>query len=123
MSNPNKAKGTKWESDVRDFLRESGLDVEVLRQRGSVDEGDGVVRSPLGRFVLEAKNHRTISLPEFVRQARAEAELFAETRQLNVPVTGVAVVKARGKSTGDGFVVLSLADFRDLLKWAERLRA
>lgn len=112
VANSAKRKGTQWESDVRRLLRGAGVDVESLRQLGSVDEGDLVVRCPGGvRLVLEAKNHAKIALPEFMRQADAESRLFAENRGLDASgVFGAAVVKARGAEAGDSYVVFRLSD-------------
>lgn len=115
MTNANKAKGSAWETDVRKFLRTQGLDVEPLRQLGSMDEGDLVVRAGGKRFILEAKNRARIDLPQFMREAQSEAVLYAENRELSqCDTTGVAVVKARRKPVKDGYVVMTMADFPTL---------
>lgn len=118
MSNAGKRKGTAWESAVRDYLREAGCDVEVLRQLGSVDEGDLVVRSPGGlRFVLEAKNRAKVSLPEFLGEAVCECALYAHNRGIDSGrVFPAAVVKARGKPASEGWFVMRLEDARDLIQ-------
>ncbi|MFE9256521.1 hypothetical protein [Streptomyces sp. NPDC006879] len=84
VANPNKAKGTQWESDVRNYLNaELGLvdeygkfldpfDAHNVRrpaQEGAADVGD-VHAVP---FVLECKNVKRPSVPTFVRQAEVEA--------------------------------------------------
>ncbi|GAB2572604.1 hypothetical protein GCM10027168_01790 [Streptomyces capparidis] len=84
MVNPNKAKGTQWESDVRDYLNTAlGLvdeygkfldpyDAHNVRrpaQEGAADVGD-VHAVP---FVLECKNVKRASVPTFLRQAEVEA--------------------------------------------------
>ncbi|GGU49169.1 hypothetical protein [Streptomyces violascens] len=97
MANPNKVKGTQWESDVRDYLNAAlGLvdeygkfldpfDAHNVRrpaQEGSADVGD-VHAVP---FVFECKNVKRVSVPTFLRQADVEA------RHAGFPY-GVAVVK------------------------------
>lgn len=127
MTNRNKAKGTAWESAVRDFLnRALGLVDEVTAmfydptdpdnvhrkaQEGRADVGDLWARP----FVLEAKNERTIRLSAYVEQAEAEAV------NAGLPY-GAAVVKRRGKGVGAGYVVMSLATFARFLRDYRRLR-
>ncbi|MFG2183058.1 hypothetical protein ACGFLS_30665 [Streptomyces abikoensis] len=108
MANRNKAKGTQWESDVRDYLNEAlGLvdargvlldpfDAHNVRrpaQEGAADVGD-VHAVP---FVLECKNVKRLSVPTFLRQARVEA------RHAGFPY-GVAVVKVPRSNTRRGKV-------------------
>ena len=119
MTNRNKAKGTAWETDVRKYLRNNQLDVEPLRQLGTVDEGDLVVRTPNtdARIVLEAKNRGQVSLPQFLREAADESALYAHNRGIpQVDTFGVAVVKARQKPTGQAYAVLTLEDFARLMR-------
>lgn len=125
MANPNKRKGTEWESAVRDYLNATlGLYVEDWRdaaspwkdaadphnvkrqvQMSTKDVGD-LHAVP---FVLEAKAERDIDLPAYIRQANREAV------NAGLPY-GVAVVKARGKQTKDGYVVCDLATFARILR-------
>nr|DAP52991.1 MAG TPA: HOLLIDAY JUNCTION RESOLVASE HOMOLOGOUS RECOMBINATION [Caudoviricetes sp.] len=117
MANPNKRKGTSWETDVRTYLRGRGCDVEALRQLGSLDEGDMVVRSVDGaRFVIEAKNCKRLEIPRYLNEASTECALYASNRGLeNDSVFPIAVVKARGKGVEEGWVIFRLEDFADLL--------
>lgn len=119
MANPNKRKGTSWETDVRNYLRERGCDVDALRQLGSLDEGDMVVRSRDGvRFVIEAKNCKRLEIPRYLREATSECALYASNRGLeNDDVFPIAVVKQRGAGDpGEGWVIFRLEDFADLLQ-------
>lgn len=119
MTNRNKAKGTAWETDVRKYLRDAQLDVEPLRQLGAVDEGDLVVRTPNtdARMVLEAKNRGQLTLPQFLREAADESALYAHNRGIPQADTfGVAIIKARQKSAGQAYAVLTLEDFARLMK-------
>ncbi|MFC9651446.1 hypothetical protein [Streptomyces sp. NPDC056937] len=97
MANPNKVKGTQWESDIRDYLNSAlglvdeygkyldpfnGYNVRRPAQEGALDVGD-VHAVP---FILEAKNVKRPAVPTFLRQAVVEA------RNAGFPF-GVAVVK------------------------------
>ncbi|MFE2409827.1 hypothetical protein ACFXDE_15940 [Kitasatospora sp. NPDC059408] len=108
MANPNKQKGTAWESAVRDHNnRELGLlgeDGKVRdpffwgnarrpAQEGAKDVGD----VHLVPFILECKDVKSPSVPGFLRQAEAEAV------NAGFPF-GVAVVKTRGAAVGRGKV-------------------
>ncbi|WP_461296349.1 hypothetical protein [Streptomyces harbinensis] len=108
MANPNKAKGTAWESNVRDFLNRelgltndggafldpySGLNVRRAAQEGAADVGD-IHAVP---FILEAKNVAGSAVPTWLRQAEREAV------NAGFPY-GVAVVKARRAPIGNGLV-------------------
>ena len=117
MANPNKRKGTSWETDVRNDLRGKGCDVEALRQLGTLDEGDMVVRNKDGvRFVIEAKNCKRLEIPRYLNEASTECALYAANRGLeNDSVFPIAVVKARGKGVEEGWVIFRLEDFADLL--------
>lgn len=84
VANRNKAKGTAWESAVRDFLNGylglvdergtfrnplSGENVRRAAQEGARDVGD-VHAAP---FILECKDVRNPAVPTWLRQARVEA--------------------------------------------------
>ncbi|WP_158708843.1 hypothetical protein [Streptomyces sp. NRRL S-920] len=112
VPNPNKAKGTQWESDVRNHLNAAlGLVDEAGRfldpfdpcnvrrpaQEGAADVGD-VHAVP---FVLECKNVRSPAVPTFLRQAEVEA------RNAGFPY-GVAVVKVHRQSVQRGKVHFSV---------------
>ncbi|MEU7191678.1 hypothetical protein [Streptomyces sp. NPDC045369] len=108
MANRNKAKGTAWESAVRDFLNGylglvdergtfrtplSGENVRRAAQEGARDVGD-VHAAP---FILECKDVRNPAVPTWLRQARVEAA------HAGFPY-GVAVHKQRGYSVRAGRV-------------------
>jgi hypothetical protein len=105
MSSPAKRKGTRWESAVRDFLREFPILKHARRvaAEGRLDIGD-VHAWP---FCLQCKNQRSFDLAGWVRDAETQAS------QAEFPY-GVAVVKAPGKGTERGYAVMSLATFRRL---------
>lgn len=64
-----------------------------------------------GRWVvIEAKNAQSIVLPEFLRELLVERGTYNEPGLDPNKVAGVVVVKARGKSTAEAFVVPHLVD-------------
>ncbi|MFF4392404.1 hypothetical protein ACFY0G_37485 [Streptomyces sp. NPDC001552] len=140
MANPNKAKGTQWESAIRDYLNAfltlvdaqgkfldpmNGLNVRRAAQEGARDVGD-VHAAP---FVLEAKNTKTPAVPTWLRQAEVEAG------HAGFPY-GVVVRKVRGQSVAVGRVHVSVrtwtrirlalgmgtSEFRGLYGWSVSLR-
>ena len=107
MSNPNKAKGSRWEAALVTFFREHGfLEVARIRGAGTKDEGDlGGLRS----FALEAKDHAKPDYHAFVRQAKCEASNAGKP-------FGVAIQKKRRAPTEEALVVMDLETFVRLLK-------
>lgn len=99
MSSANKAKGTRYESEIRDFLNSVGFDVKRVVQMGRADQGD-LHGYPL--HIIEAKSVKTIDLPSFVRQADREAVNAGEP-------FGVCFVKKVRGSTDEGYAVRSIA--------------
>lgn len=106
MSNPSKAKGTKFEVDVVEYLRTHGFPhAERRALRGTNDAGDiaGVVG-----FTIEVKNHKALDLGNWCKQAAAEA--------VNAGGSRWAVVhKRRQHSTAEAFVTIPLHEFCALL--------
>lgn len=120
MANPNKAKGTEWESAIRDYLNDQlGLYVDGWRdlpagttkfrrpadplnvkrqaQEGNHDVGD-LHASP---FILEAKDVASKAVPTWLRQAHIEA------KHAGFPF-GVAVHKTRRAGVARGSVHIGL---------------
>ncbi|MFE5901102.1 hypothetical protein ACFQ67_27310 [Streptomyces sp. NPDC056488] len=84
MANPNKSRGTAWESAVRDYLNNAlelvdergvfrdpfnGMNIRRPAQEGARDIGD-VHAVP---FILECKDVKNPAVPTWLRQARVEA--------------------------------------------------
>jgi len=110
MANPQKAKGTRWESAVVTFLRDLGFP-EARRevQRGRLDVGD-VGGFPL--WALECKAYKTVSfsvLAEFATQAKREAVNAGKP-------WGAVVLKRPRASTADAFVIMDLATWAEVEK-------
>ncbi|WP_327254099.1 hypothetical protein [Streptomyces sp. NBC_01244] len=108
MANPSKAKGTAWESAVRDYMNKalglvdetgkfvdifSALNVRRAAQEGARDVGD-VHAAP---FVLECKDVKALAVPAWLRQAHVEAD------HAGFPY-GVVVHKLRRAGVGKGKV-------------------
>lgn len=117
----NKRRGADWESELRDQLRAAGVDIERLRLTGKDDEGDHVVRRPGGRpLVIEAKN-AVFEPSTFVREALRERDNYARHRGLDPSdVDAVAIVRRRGASWRDAYVLTTVSEYFSLSREAER---
>lgn len=107
MTNPQKAKGTAFETAIYRFLQGAGLFAYKPRQEGPRDVGD--VHVP--PFVIQAKNYKDIvsGLREGVEGVRVQKG------HAGMPF-GVAVVKRPRKPIEDAYVVMRLGDFPDLVR-------
>jgi hypothetical protein len=108
VTNRNKAKGTAWETEIVNTLREHGQDsARRVVQAGAADVGDvhiGAILTPL--VAIEAKNEKALSFSSYVDEANREGD------NAGALYGGVAWVKRRGKSSAlDGYVVMDGATF------------
>lgn len=112
MSNPNKDRGSRWERALATYFQESGFpEVDRIRGKGLRDVGDlGGLRS----FVIEAKDWARPNFPEFIRQAKTEAQNAGKP-------FGVAIQKKRRAPVGDALVLMDLDSFLRLLQYIETL--
>jgi len=111
----HKARGATYESDTKTKFREKGYDAERLARTGAKDEGDVVVRKWLGfeHVVVECKapgRDGSIDLSGWLREARLERSHYADARGLLDGTAGVVLIKARGKSIEDSYLVIRLGD-------------
>ncbi len=111
----NRGAGKRFEKEILDGLRAAGEDVEKLRDTGTRDEGDLVVREGDGYFtVIEAKNAK-FEPGVFMAEAELEARHFAEHRGLAADkVTPVAIVKRRGHGIRKAYVLTTVEHYFDL---------
>ena len=115
----HKARGATFETDLRDYVRRIGLDSERLARTGARDEGDVVVRSDFLGFigVIEAKapgQSGRIDLSGWTKEAQIEATHYSEARGIQrTSILPAVVIKARGKSIADSYLVLRLGDVFD----------
>ena len=112
----HKARGANFESDIRDWFRANGYDAERLARTGARDEGDVVVRSDfLGSIgIIECKAPgagNKVDLSGWSKEAQLEAQHYADARELErEKIIAALVIKARGKSIADAYLVLRLGD-------------
>jgi hypothetical protein len=115
----HKARGATFETELRDYFRRIGLDSERLARTGARDEGDVVVRSNFLGFigVIEAKapgQSGRIDLSGWTKEAQIEATHYSEARGIEKSsVLPAVIIKARGKSIADAYLVLRLGDVFD----------
>lgn len=103
MANRSKAKGTAYETGVKEWLRARGLDARRIVLMGGKDQGD--VDTGAG-WHLETKNCRTLALSEWV------AEADRESANAGKPVA--VCVKRVGKGDhGESYVVMPLRVFAE----------
>ena len=107
MTNPSKARGTRWEVAVAAFLRDAGFD-EVYRMApaGEYDAGD---LGGIPEVAFECRDRNRLTLSENVDDANERAHHKGADY-------GVTVMKRRGKSAGDAYVCMDLATFVRLLQ-------
>ena len=112
----HKARGATYETDTRDWFRAHGYDAERLARAGARDEGDVVVRSDfLGSIgILECKAPgagNAIDLSGWTKEAQVEALHYSESRGIDrSAVLPAVLIKARGKSIADSYLVFRLGD-------------
>jgi hypothetical protein len=113
MSSYNKAKGTKFESDVMKYLRKLGHFAERLAKAGANDEGDIVTIIAGQTYILECKNRKSLDLPQFWAEAQAEAANYAKARGLVVEPPAFVIVKRRQHGVEKAWVI------QDLDQWVQ----
>ena len=111
MSQYNKTKGSKFETDVMKWFRKCGVIAERLSKAGAKDEGDMVVIISGETYILELKNRATLSLPEFWREAQVEALNYAKARDLGEVPLSYVVVKRRSAGIDKAWVIQDLAQW------------
>lgn len=110
MTSASKRKGSAWERDLCNYLRENKFEAERLRQTGRDDEGDLVIRFGGSNYTLiEAKAENRIDLAGYLREAETERKNFARNRSLDLgAVDPLVVIKRRMASVGQAYVVTTL---------------
>ena len=115
MASYNKAKGSKFETDVMKYLRKLGHFAERLAKAGASDEGDIVTIIAGQTYILECKNRKKIDLPRFWDEAQKEAKNYAKARGMVATPPAFVIVKRRNASIEDAWVV------QPLEKWIEQM--
>jgi Holliday junction resolvase len=111
MANPNGRKGSQFETDVMRWLRSAGALCERLVKAGANDEGDLVAIIAGKTYILELKNRKSLSLPEFWREAEVEAKNYAKARGLEEVPLHYVIVKRRNAGISKAWVI------QDLEQW------
>jgi Holliday junction resolvase len=109
----HKRRGAKWETDLVTWFRERGLTANRLARTGREDEGDVEFSSVNGMVLIEAKapgESGRMDLSGWMKEAVVEAGHYAKHRNQTVAPLPVVVIKARGKSIEDAYVVMRLED-------------
>jgi hypothetical protein len=107
VANPNKAKGSRWELDVRRELEAHGLLVTRPWQEGHQDAGDMHIEHEV---VGQAKNYA--NLADALREGVDGAVRQAAVADLTA---GVAFVKRRGRGAAEGYAVMRIEDWAWLM--------
>lgn len=115
MSNPNKQRGTSWETVVVNFLNECGLNA---KRTGSAAADMGDIHA--GEWTVEAKAEKTIDLPGYLRQL-ADAVERRQAWEDAYAFKSAVVVKNRRHSVKDGYAVMALENFRALMVYVNAL--
>ena len=106
MTNPSKARGTRWEVAVAAFLRDAGFDqVYRMAPAGEYDTGD---LGGIKEVAFECRDRNRLTLSENVDDANQRAHHKGADY-------GVTVMKRRGRGAGESYVAMDLATFVRLL--------
>ena len=120
MSAANKARGTRFENDIVDWIRDNAplLRAERLPKAGSKDEGDVAITFPRGVLVTEAKNHKSLALADWVKQAAVEMVNYVTKRRLSPDtVFPLVVAKRRNHSIGQSYAIMELHLLVELIEF------
>jgi hypothetical protein len=115
MSAKNKRKGSLFETGILKWLRSKGLNAERLRLAGKDDEGDIVCIVAGQPYVFELKATIKMDLPQFWREATAEANNYAKARNLDETPPAYIIVKRRNAGLEQSWVI------QDLQQWLKQI--
>jgi hypothetical protein len=114
MANKNKALGTSWETEVVNYLRQSGI---PANRTGSATAEQGDIHA--GDWIIEAKHEKVIDLPGYLKQLQAAVD----RRPGGLGYMSAVFVKNRRHSTGDGYAVMSVNNYRALMVFVMAMEA
>ena len=108
MTSPERRKGSAFENEIVRFLREHGFPYAERAYGAGRPQDIGDINGVAG-FVLEAKCHKSMDLAGWADEAAREAT--------NARSSWWAVIaKRRNRPVADAYVVMTLAQFAQLLK-------
>lgn len=97
MSNPAKAKGSRWEAKIVDYLTDQGLWVQRIPAGATADPGD--IWHPM--WCLEAKDRKAFDLSGWMN------ETVAEQAVRKVPYHALWVHRPGKASAADAYVLMT----------------
>ena len=112
----HKNRGAQHESDIQKDARAKGYESDKIARAGAKDQGDVIVRDIeiKGHAIVEAKApglDGKIDIPGWLREAKVEAQNYADARGMDVGrLVPMVVIKARGKSIDEAYVVMRWGD-------------
>ena len=109
LSNPSKQKGTKWETECVELVRRVYAKAIRSPAWGAEDRGD---LHDTGPFTIECKAVKSFNLSQFVEEAKVEAKNAGKR-------FGVVFLKRPRKSTAQGYAIMEIGDFIDLMEIVE----
>ena len=119
MGNRNKAKGTAYETLIKNYLIDKGFkNTRRAALEGAEDKGDihGITqRTTLRQICVQCKNDKSFNFSGWLNDTVEQA------KRLNNALPAL-VVKRKGKgekALGDSYVVMRLDDFINLIEDAE----
>ena len=122
MANPSKQKGTAFETQCLNYLKNWFTRIYRAALSGGKDVGDlnGVVRAEDGaQVIFQCKNHKAMKLGEWIKATQEQA--WNKTAATMNQTIGVLLVKRRGigdKNMGQTYAVMELHDLSKLLEEA-----
>lgn len=115
----NRGAGYRHEYNLTDGLRRRGFDTERIRNSGTKDEGDVVVRRNNYHHLIEAKNTARLDATGFLRQAKVEGGHYSTRRGLEAgSVLPVAIWKRPGRNSMESVVLMEMDTYLELVKLA-----
>ena len=108
MSTYGKRKGSAFETGILKWLRSKGVLAERLRLAGKDDEGDIVCFVAGKPYVFELKATAKMDLPQFWREATAEAANYAKARGITPVPPAYVIVKRRMAGLEQSWVIQDL---------------
>lgn len=117
--NRMKAKGTAFETQVVDYLKEKGFD-DCYRPAtsGAMDSGDiNGIKGPHRQSIIQCKNHKAYNLSGWLNDAVTQSQMT----KVGGDALPVVVFKRPGvgtKTLGNTYALLRLEDLAELMKEA-----
>lgn len=112
MSSKSKIRGTRWESEVRDYLNSAGFETFRPALHGGQDKGDIF---GLRDWAIQCRDTARIDLAGSVNDGLEQAA------NKGAPFFAV-ITKRRRKPVGAAYVTLDLTEFTEILKRLETLK-